>query len=159
MKLMLRSVSLLLFFLPFLLFSQEVEIIKFNKLQEKIKNTDNSLLVVNFWTTWCAPCIKELPYFERVTSERDDVKVYLVSLDFPNQIEKVKSFVKNRNLKSKVFFLDETDPDTYMNEISEKWSGVIPVTLFVTRSGKKFFHQRAFTEKELFSTINNYITE
>lgn len=137
--------------------AQQLEIVNFSELQEKMLYTDAPLTVFNFWATWCAPCIKELPYFDELNTTNSDVKVYLVSVDFKNQLERVKQFVNDKNYASKMLFLDEKDPDTYMSKVSQEWSGAIPATLFVTDLGKKFFHEKAFTKEELAETVNKYL--
>ena len=55
-------------------------------LEKEILSDKNTIYVVNFWATWCAPCVKELPYFEQLNSENKNVKVVLVSLDFKNNL-------------------------------------------------------------------------
>lgn len=139
-----------------LTFAQQVEVIKFPELQKKILNADAPLTVINFWATWCGPCIKELPHFDEL-SKSDNVKVYLVSIDFQNELERVKKFVAKRSFDSDVLFLDEKDPDTYMSKVSNEWSGAIPATLFVTELGKTFFHEKAFTKEELEKTVKKYL--
>lgn len=136
--------------------AQEVKIVTFNELQEKMLYADAPLTIFNFWATWCAPCIKELPYFAEIDSTNNGVKVYLVSLDFQNQLERVKKFVADKNLKPDVLFLDEKDPNTYLSKVSQEWSGAIPATLFVTDLGKKFFHEKAFSREELEQTVEKY---
>lgn len=154
-----KRIIFVLLFSTITLFSsaQEVEIIKFTDLQEKMLYAEAPLTIFNFWATWCAPCIKELPYFEELESKNENIKVYLVSLDFKNQLDKVKKFVIDKNLKPDVLFLDEKDPDTYMPKVSQEWSGAIPATLFVTDLGKKFFHEKAFSKEELEETVNEYL--
>ncbi|MEO9872279.1 TlpA family protein disulfide reductase [Ekhidna sp.] len=137
--------------------AQKVEVIKFSELQDKILYTESELTVFNFWATWCAPCIKELPYFDELESKNTNIKVYLVSIDFQNEVERVKKFVTKRALNSDVLFLDEKDPDTYMSKVSQEWSGAIPATLFVTDLGKTYFHEKAFTKEELEKTVKKYL--
>lgn len=137
--------------------AQEVEVIKFEDLQNKMLNTEASVTVFNFWATWCGPCIKELPYFDQLGEANENVKVYLVSIDFANELERVKKFVIKQSLKSEVLFLDEKDPDTYMPKVSKDWSGAIPATLFVTDLGKTYFYEKAFTKSELESAVNSYL--
>ena len=129
--------------------------IRFDDLQKKMLNTEAPLTVFNFWATWCGPCIKELPHFEEIGDQ--GVKVYLVSVDFVSDLKKVQTFTKKRKLRSDVLFLDEKDPDSYMRKISDDWSGAIPATLFVTGSGKTFFHEKAFTREELQETVKKYM--
>src|SRR5688500_11337052 len=64
-------------------------------LADYIKTSD-SVLVVNFWATFCKPCIEEIPYFETAVKKYEDkkVKLLLVSLDLKDQYpKKVTSFV------------------------------------------------------------------
>lgn len=137
--------------------SQSVETIRFSELQSKILYTDAPLTIFNFWATWCGPCVKEMPYFESIDSENSNVKVYFVSVDFKQDLEKVKKFVDKRSVKSEVLFLDEKDPDSYMRKVSNSWSGAIPATLFVTDLGKTFFHEKAFTKDELQDAVEKYL--
>lgn len=137
--------------------AQEVEVVKFADLQKKMLYTEAPLTVFNFWATWCGPCIKELPHFDKLEGENKNIKVYLVSIDFQNELERVKKFVEKKSLKSDVLFLDEKDPDDYMGKVSQDWSGAIPATLFVTDLGKTYFHEKAFTKEELEKTIEKYL--
>ncbi len=137
--------------------AQEVEVVRFAELQKKMLYAEAPLTVFNFWATWCGPCIKELPHFDELETKNENIKVYLVSVDFQNEIEKVKKFVEKRSLKSDVLFLNEKDPDDFMPKVSQDWTGAIPATLFVTDLGKTFFHEKAFTKEELEKTIKKYL--
>ncbi|MEQ6168121.1 MULTISPECIES: TlpA disulfide reductase family protein [unclassified Ekhidna] len=137
--------------------AQEVEVVKFADLQKKMLYTDAPLTVFNFWATWCGPCIKELPHFDNLENQNKNIKVYLVSIDFQSELERVKKFVAKKSLKSNVLFLDEKDPDDYMSKVSQEWSGAIPATLFVTDLGKTYFHEKAFTKEELEKTVEKYL--
>jgi thiol-disulfide isomerase/thioredoxin len=54
-------------------------------LEITILSNKNIIYVVNFWATWCALCVKELLFFEKLNAENKDVNVLLVSLDFKDQ--------------------------------------------------------------------------
>ena len=136
---------------------QEVEVVKFADLQKKMLQAEAPLTVFNFWATWCGPCIKELPHFDALETENKNIKVYLVSIDFQNELEKVKKFVAKKSLQTNVLFLDEKDPDDYMGKVSQEWTGAIPATLFVTDLGKTYFHENAFTKEELEKIIKKYL--
>ena len=137
--------------------AQDVEVVKFADLQKKMLYTEAPLTVFNFWATWCGPCIKELPHFDNLENQNENIKVYLVSIDFQSELERVKKFVAKKSLKSDVLFLDEKDPDNYMGKVSQDWSGAIPATLFVTDLGKTYFHEKAFTKEELEKTVKKYL--
>ena len=107
--------------------------------------------MVNFWATWCAPCVKELPNFEQIRTAyaNKKVKVLLVSLDYASQVDKkIKPFVQRRRLKSEVLVLNETDPNEWLEKVDAKWSGSLPFTLIFNNKTK----QRATFEHELTKT-------
>lgn len=144
---MLRVFSfLLLFFIPSLSSkAQQAELIKLSQLQTLIEEKSDQIKVINFWATWCAPCVKELPLFESLNQDRKDTKVILVSMDIdldPNP-EKVYKFIARKKVKSHVVILDERDPNSWINKIDKSWSGALPSTLFInTATGKRKFVER-----------------
>lgn len=112
-------------------------------------------LVVNFWATWCKPCIQELPSFDSLTLSNNTCKVLLVSLDFKEDIEKkVNPFLKKNKVQSDCILLDEINGNDYINKISEQWSGAIPATLFIYK-GKKIFVEKKLTRLQL----ENYVRQ
>ena len=79
-----------------------IPIMDFAQLEPLLNQKNDTTYVVNYWATWCAPCVKEIPYFEKLNEEykSSKVKVILVNLDFPNQYEsRLIPFVKERNIK------------------------------------------------------------
>ncbi|PBJ08254.1 TlpA family protein disulfide reductase [Flavobacterium sp. ACN6] len=132
-------------------FSQNVKLLTIDQLNERIQNGKDSTYVVNFWATWCAPCIKELPYFEKLSAENksDKLAVLLVSLDFKSKLtSNVIPFVKKKNLKSQVFLLNESSPQEFIDRIDPSWSGSIPATLFI-KGDKRKFVESEFTYEQL----------
>ena len=136
--------------------AQDVKIVKYDQLEQAIASSSNKLRVINFWATWCGPCIKELPHFEQANTNKN-VEVILVSLDFVQDEAKVKKFVAKKNLQSQVMLLNEKDYDSYMGKVDDSWSGAIPATLFVTSSGKRHFYEKPFTGEELEKAINQFM--
>ena len=137
---------------------QDVDIIKLPQLQNLINGSAGKIHVINFWATWCGPCLKELPYFEKINSEgRPDVEVTLVSLDLdldPDP-QKVRRFVKLKKLQSRVVMLDETNPDSWIDKIEQEWSGALPATIIINqKTGKRIFIGRAVRHGELEQHLN-----
>lgn len=133
-------------------FGQQAQIIKLSALQEIIQSESDQVKVINFWATWCAPCVKELPLFQQLHEDRKDVKVTLVSMDLdldPNP-EKVYKFIVRKNISADVVILDEQNPNAWIDKIEKEWSGALPATLVInTKTGKKKFVERELHEGEL----------
>ena len=137
----------------------ELEIHDYNGLEKYLYIDDDKTYVVNFWATWCAPCVKELPHFEELYKnyKSKDVEVMLVSLDFPNQYDKkLKPFIKKHDLKSKILVLDDTDMNTWIPKVNENWDGAIPVTLIYNK-GKREFYDQTFTYEKLENELKQFL--
>ncbi|MAD97227.1 MAG: thioredoxin [Flavobacteriaceae bacterium] len=139
--------------------SEIVQTLNYQELKPLLEKQDGKNYVVNFWATWCAPCVKELPYFEALASKYSDknIEVLLVSLDFPKQKDtRLLPFMKKKNIKSKVVLLDDMNEDVWIKAISEEWSGALPATLFYNANNRKFYEQ-SFTEEELHKELENFL--
>lgn len=142
--------------LSFSAFAQP-KIIKLPELQAIMDAPGEEIRVINFWATWCAPCIKEMPLFEKLNKERKDVSVTLVSMDMdldPNP-QKVNKFVARKKLASRVLILDETNPNSYIDKIEKQWSGALPATIVINgKTGKRKFVERELHEGDLEKLID-----
>lgn len=137
----------LLLGLVFPLAAQDVPYIKAEQLTSWKNSDSDTVYVLNFWATWCAPCVAELPDFEKLNSvyAGKPVKVILVSTDFRRDVDtKVKPFVKRKKLNSSVVFIDERTPNEWIDLVSTQWTGAIPATLIVNKSRgfERFFEKR-----------------
>ena len=137
------------------------EIVDFNGLKPYLSTDNDSIYVVNFWATWCKPCVKEMPYFQRLAKEYSSkkVKLLLVSLDFPNKYESLlQPFIEENNIDSEVIALNDPNSNAWIPQIDESWSGAIPATIIFNKDERKFYEQ-SFTyeelENQLKSVINN----
>lgn len=118
------------------------------QLAARIQQAGDATLVLNFWATWCKPCVEELPCFEQLREQYagKNVQVLLVSLDFKSQLEKkFIPFLKAQQLKSEVVLFADQDANTWIPRISEQWDGAIPVTL-VFRGQQRAFAQGKFED-------------
>jgi len=131
--------------------SREIIMVDFEAFEPWLYKDSDSVYVINFWATWCAPCIREIPYFEKINERygAEKVKVLLVSLDFPNQLDsRVLPFLERNNVKSRVILLDDPYSNTWIPKVNEKWTGAIPATV-VYSSRERLFFQRELNYEEL----------
>ena len=137
----------------------QLEVYDYKGFEKFLNKKDDKIHVINFWATWCAPCVKELPYFEKLNStyNNQNVEVLLVSLDFPHLYDKkLKPFIKEKKLTSKVIALDDVDMNTWIPKISKDWSGSIPATIIYKNDTSKFFEQ-SFTYEELEKEVEQFL--
>ena len=137
-----------LFFIPGIrLDAQEVRSVKITEIEKMISESRHPLLV-NFWTTWCKPCVEELPLLIREVKAHaaDSIELILVSLDDKETYTgKLRDFISNRNYEGTFLWLDETNADYFCPVIDTSWSGAIPATLFLNKKNA----YRKFVEAKL----------
>lgn len=139
--------------------SIKITTLNYEQLKPFLNKNDKKVYVVNFWATWCMPCVKELPAFEKLNQNFKDknVEVLLVSLDFSKQIESnLIPFIKKKNLQSKVVHFDDPNEQFWIPDIAKNWSGSIPATLIYSKSKRKFYEQ-SFSYEELQNELQTFL--
>ncbi|MCF8225939.1 MAG: TlpA family protein disulfide reductase [Bacteroidales bacterium] len=142
--------------MPFVLNGQNVQPIDKDGLVELLESKNKTTYVVNFWATWCAPCVSEIGYFESLHNVygNKDVHVKLVNLDFPNQLEsRVIPFIKENKITAEVLQMTDLDYNSWISEVDANWSGAIPATL-IFKGNEKIFFEGELTREQLFENVN-----
>jgi thiol-disulfide isomerase/thioredoxin len=138
--------------IAFMAQAQQVKSIRITDLEKMIAESSTPL-VVNFWATYCRPCIAEMPHFEKLAEKYKSkgLTLVFVSLDMREDYPaKVDSFIIKRKIKNRVVWLDETDADYFCPKVDPKWSGAIPATLFIdAKRGYRHFVEEELSEEEL----------
>jgi thiol-disulfide isomerase/thioredoxin len=151
MKFLKQILVVFLFFALSSAKSQTIASWKVTKLQDYISKSD-SVLVINFWATFCKPCIEELPYYQTIIEKYKDqkVKLLMVSMDLKDEFPgKIAAFAKEHNYSNQIVWLNETNADYFCPKIDKAWMGGIPSTLFINpKTGyRKFFEQQMKAEQ------------
>ena len=135
--------------------AQKATVVKFDALQKILDTKSDQIQVINFWATWCAPCVKELPLLEKINAQKNlNAKITLVNLDYADKLDKVNEFVVRKNIQSDVLLLDDIDYNSWIDKVDKSWSGAIPATLIINpRTGKRKFVEKELKEGELESLI------
>jgi thiol-disulfide isomerase/thioredoxin len=138
---------------------QEIPRWKLADLENIIRNS-NQPLILNFWATFCKPCLEELPYFQELSAQYKDsgLKLVLVSLDLPEDYNKIKTFAEKHHVNATIVYLDETNADLFCPVVDKDWSGSIPASLFINNKTnyRKFFEakiSKAILKEEIKSMI------
>lgn len=141
----------LLIFITIVLFSfqsstsdKEIEVMNFDKLKPFLEKKNDSLYLVNFWATWCAPCRMELPAIEKAGKKysKKKFKILLVSLDMPEEIQsRLYPFIRKNSIRSEVVLLDDPDQNRWINMVSKDWSGDIPFTVIYGKKFRQYFNR------------------
>jgi thiol-disulfide isomerase/thioredoxin len=139
-----RFALVIVFYLTVLSVSaQKVPVMAYNEAEKLWTSTSDTVYLVNYWATWCKPCIEELPDFLKLNEEYKNrkFKMILVSLDFPQHIEsRVIPFMKKKEIKARVILLDD-NANTWINKVNSNWDGSIPVTQIIYKNKKEFYNK------------------
>lgn len=134
----------------------QFKVISFQEFEAMTASPSEKLRLYNFWATWCAPCVKEMPYFEQAAKDFTDIELVFISMDDGRKPERVTAFMEKRNILSPVFLLDDVDFNSWIDKVDPSWSGAIPATLFISSDGKRHFHEGEVDQEELFALIRKF---
>lgn len=136
--------------------AQTVKKIKMDELETYIKSSDHPL-VISFWATWCAPCVREIPWIQKAVATHTDkgVELILVNLDFANSYpKKLEAFIAEKKFVATHYWLNETNTEYFCAKVDPKWKGGLPANLFINnKTGYRKFFQRQLTDRQAVQEI------
>jgi len=137
MKTIAGIIALLFFTLT--LQSQEVKTItSTDEYKELLDNSKGKVVLVNFWATWCPPCVKEFPELVKLYNDykSKDFVLLLISLDDKSEYDsKLLPFLKKQGVDFTSYFGNFSNPETIMNYVDKSWQGEIPFTGIYNKDG------------------------
>jgi thiol-disulfide isomerase/thioredoxin len=143
--------------------SQSIPKWKITDVEHLIASTNEGVQVINFWATFCKPCVAEIPYFISVVNryKTKNVQLTLVSVDLPSQYPaKIASYTKKHRFNTKITWLEETDADYFCPKVDTNWSGSIPATLIInSKTGYRKFFEEEMTEEQFETELKQALGE
>ncbi|MFW6370936.1 MAG: TlpA disulfide reductase family protein [Bacteroidota bacterium] len=133
-----------------------IPVVEFNQLEPFLHKQNDTTYLINFWASWCVPCLEEMPALEKIKEkyQSQKFKILLVSLDQPDQVgSRLLPAIKRLNITSDVILLDDPDFNSWISKVNPNWEGAIPATLIYNNSNRKFYN-KSFEFYELDSIIN-----
>jgi thiol-disulfide isomerase/thioredoxin len=134
---------------------------KITDLETYIEKSDHPL-IINFWATFCVPCVKEIPYFQSTVEahKQEGIELILVSLDLPDYYPtRIAAFAKKQEYHATLAWLNETDADYFCPRVDKRWTGGIPSSLFVNnKTHYRRFYDRQLTEPQVELAISSLLT-
>ena len=134
----------------------KIPVVDYDGLAPIFAQKSDTTYIINFWATWCKPCVAELPYFLELHKkyQGQKYKFIFVSLDFPKQIEKkLVPFLEKNPLPGEIIVLDDSDSNTWIPAVDPEWSGAIPATM-VYQGDRKIFAEKSFHD---FPELSNWV--
>lgn len=133
---------------------------KYADFEKNVLVDKDTQYVINFWATWCAPCVKELPYFEQLHNENKKVKVVLVSLDGKKDLDrKLIPFIARKKITAQVILLADKDYNSWLGNVDPDWSGAIPATWLVKGNRRQFAEREFDNTEQLHDFVNTFINQ
>ena len=122
-----------------------IQVVPVNWIDSIRTNSGDTLHVINFWATWCKPCVEELPYFEQLLDsvKQLPVKIYLVNTDMRRDLNtRVKDFIQKKGLRNQVVYINDINANNWIDRVNKEWSGAIPATWLVRSSSSyEYFYE------------------
>ncbi|MEM9837156.1 MAG: TlpA disulfide reductase family protein [Bacteroidota bacterium] len=118
----------------------------FDDIAPLFEQQNDTVYVINFWSTWCKPCVEEMPYFVQLAEDYQGqpLRIVLVSLDFKKDITtKLPKFIEKLPLDLPVVALTDKNQSDWIERVDRRWSGTIPVTV-IYRNGQRTFIDTPF---------------
>jgi thiol-disulfide isomerase/thioredoxin len=114
-----------------------------NALQSLRKNDSGKLRLVNFWATWCAPCVAEFDGFVTISRmyRQRDFEFVSVAVNRPDEEPRVLEFLKKQQASNRNLIFASDDRTSLINAFDPAWQGEVPYTVLLGPEGKVIYRE------------------
>jgi len=134
---------------------EKINFININNEVINLKKFKNSLIIINFWATWCAPCIEEMPSLSRLQANKVFNNLQIIPINVgKDNVEKSKNFFKKLKIDNLEIYFDKDV------EIAKKFLlRGLPTTVFINKKGEEFARVIGFInfdDKKIIKWLKKY---
>lgn len=137
------SLLVALLFSVITLAQNEIRQVKIDELKKIYTKSNDTTYVVNFFATWCSPCMQEMPVLNKFYDDHlnTNIQLMFVSLDKPEVLKKLPAKMKKMGVQAPVYLLNESSDFSWLPKIDKRWQGTIPATMIINskKNIKAFF--------------------
>ncbi|UTF51600.1 TlpA family protein disulfide reductase [Desulfomicrobium sp. ZS1] len=137
---------LLLLLFPSTAMSQDIQKVGVQDFKNMVESNRGKVLIINFWATWCSPCVKEFPGLMNVRKEFTEDELAIIGISMDYGMRPVENFVKLNKVNFPIVLDDESIGS--MLDIKS-----IPRTLIYNRAGEKILDHLGFISEESFRHV------
>ena len=107
------------------------------------KNDSGKFRLVNFWATWCAPCVAEFHEFVEVNRmyRHRDFEFIAVSMNQPDEEKRVLAFLKQKQASNLNYIFASAEREPLINAFDPQWQGEAPYTVLLDPEGRVIYQQ------------------
>lgn len=133
-----------------------------SEIQDLISQEHGKVVLLNFWATWCLPCLEEFPDIVEVEKRyrHRGVAVISVSADHPDRIDsELRPFLEKHRPDFDVCLMREKDIERVPSSIDPEWTGKLPATFFFDRRGRPSVKRYSRMSREEIVKILDYLLD
>jgi thiol-disulfide isomerase/thioredoxin len=122
----------------------EVDLASADELKALRKNSTGKLLLIDFWATWCGPCIEEFPELEtmyRMYGHRA-FDLVTVSINYPDEKAGVFAALQKQHATSRNLVLGSTDIYSLIAAFDPQWNAAVPYTVLIKPNGEVVYQRQ-----------------
>ena len=127
--------------------SATVQKISEKGIKDLVGKNKGKVLLLNFWATWCPPCLEEFPALVKVSTayKAKGLEVIGISMNDASEMNELQAFLRKQKAPFTVY-LAGTVPDEFYKSIDKRWTSEIPLTMIYDKDGKlRYYHNDACT--------------